>query len=57
MASDCVWCTVVISSGLSISAGDNVEVEETAATMSIAQQDALEAGESNDTPSIDQATN
>ena len=37
--------------------GDDVEVEETTATMSIPQQDALEADESNDTPSIDQATN
>jgi hypothetical protein len=38
--------------------GDNVEeAEETAATMSIPQQDALEADESNDTPSTDQATN
>jgi hypothetical protein len=36
---------------------DVEEVKETTATMSIPQQDALEADESNDTPSIDQATN
>ena len=37
--------------------GDDVEVEETTATMSIPQQDAPDADKSNDTPSTDEATN